>query len=116
MAHCSAIHLPVRPVAETFVGSSIQFSLPEFSVEQILEVTDICRDRGVSVSWFGDTVPRGYTSRFDSWRYIEDLPRLPKTEKILSAMLDMRIPLTFSLSDCRQVASIIVESVESCNL
>ena len=116
LAHCSAIHLPVRPVAETFVGSSIQFSLPEFSVEQILEVTDICRDRGVSVSWFGDTVPRGYTSRFDSWRYIEDLPRLPKTEKILSAMLDMRIPLTFSLSDCRQVASIIVESVESCNL
>ena len=39
------------------------------------------------------------------------MPYLPKTEKVLSSLLDMRIPLTFSQQDCELIADIIVEVV-----
>ncbi len=106
--------IPARPDAEQFVGSSIQFSLPRFTAEQILEVVERCGARGVVLKWFGDAVPRDYTSRYDSWRYIQELPQLPKTEQILSTLLDMRVPLTFSEADCALIAEIIVEVIEEC--
>ena len=64
------------------------------------------------LKWFGDAHPKGYTSRFDSLRYIGDLPTLDNTQKILSALLDMRIPLTFDLEDCALIAEIIVTVVD----
>ena len=111
---CSVIRVPVRPDAEQFVGSSIQFSLPGFSTEQISEVVELCGVRGVVLKWFGDTIPRDYTSRYDSWRYISQLPRLPKTEQALSQLLDMRVPLTFSEEDCVLIADLIVNVVKEC--
>jgi dTDP-4-amino-4,6-dideoxygalactose transaminase len=110
---CAAIHIPARPAAEHFVASSIQFSLPEFSTEQILHVVKQCGQQGVVLKWFGDSDPKDYTSRYDSWRYIEDMPQLPKTEKILSTLLDMRIPLTFSEGDCQLIGDVINEVVTS---
>ncbi|WP_243633780.1 DegT/DnrJ/EryC1/StrS family aminotransferase [Motiliproteus coralliicola] len=109
LADCASVSIPARPEAEHFVGSSIQFSLPQFNVEQIQAVVERCAERGVVLKWFGDAVPRDYTSRYDSWRYIQEMPQLPKTEQILSTLLDMRIPLTFSEQDCTLIAEIIVE-------
>lgn len=109
--HSNAINIPVRPDAEHFVASSIQFSLPGFTADEIQDVVKRCGERGVILKWFGDDIPRDYTSRYDSWRYIEDMPQLPKTEKILSTLLDMRIPLTFSEDDCTLIGEIIVEVV-----
>ncbi|SIS67654.1 DegT/DnrJ/EryC1/StrS family aminotransferase [Neptunomonas antarctica] len=114
MAGCPAIHVPARSDAEKFVGSSIQFSLPGFDVDQIARVVQISSERGVILKWFGNNEPADYTSRYDSWRYIQDMPTLPKTEQILSTLLDMRIPLTFSENDCALIAEIIVEVVREC--
>ena len=111
---CPGIRLPVRPSAEQFVGSSIQFSLPHFSAETMLKVVENCGARGVVLKWFGDSMPRDYTSRYDSWRYISRLPQLPESEQILSTLLDMRIPLTFSEADCELIAGIIVDVVNKC--
>ncbi len=108
---CPAIRIPTRPEQEQFVASSIQFSLPGFSAEQIHKVVGECAERGVILKWFGDAEPKDYTSRYDSWRYIEQLPQLPKTEAILSELLDMRIPLTFSESDCQLIGEIICDVV-----
>jgi dTDP-4-amino-4,6-dideoxygalactose transaminase len=113
---CSGIRIPVRPEAEQFVGSSIQFSLPQFSAESMLKVVELCGARGVVLKWFGDSIPRDYTSRYDSWRYIPHLPQLPKTEQIISTLLDMRIPLTFSEEDCVLIAELIVEVVNDCRI
>ena len=114
LSACSVIRIPARPDAEQFVGSSIQFSLPGFSTEQVSEVVELCGARGVVLKWFGDTIPRDYTSRYDSWRYISQLPRLPKTEQVLSILLDMRVPLTFSEEDCALIADLIVDVVKEC--
>ncbi|HBH32196.1 MAG TPA: aminotransferase, partial [Desulfofustis sp.] len=34
-------------------------------------------------------------------------PSLPNTDRILRTMCDMRIPLTFSEEDCREIVEII---------
>jgi len=107
------IFIPERPAQEQYVASSIQFSLPGFSREQILNVVKECGERGVVLKWFGDAEPRDYTSRYDSWKYIEEMPQLPKTEQILSTLLDMRLPLTFDEADCRLLGEIIIEVVNA---
>jgi dTDP-4-amino-4,6-dideoxygalactose transaminase len=114
LTRCADILLPERPAAEAFVGSSIQFSLPSFGAPQMLDVVKRCGERGVVLKWFGDAEPKDYTSRYDSWRYLEDIPKLPKTEQILASLLDMRIPLTFSEEDCALIAEIIVEVIGEC--
>jgi dTDP-4-amino-4,6-dideoxygalactose transaminase len=89
-----------------YVGSSIQFRLPEASAAEIEEFTSRCAARGVELKWFGAAEPKGFTSRYDSWRYARP-QALARTDKILSGLLDMRIPLTFSVSDSELIARII---------
>jgi hypothetical protein len=48
----------------------------------------------------------GFTSRYDSWRYAPS-ERMAQSDRILGGILDMRLPLTFSLEDCAQIARII---------
>ncbi len=95
-----------RPEKETFVGSSIQFLLLDWTAEAIAEVIRRCAIRGVELKWFGGVEPTGFTSRYDSWRYAES-ERMPESDRILQAIIDMRVPLTFSLEDCRLIARII---------
>ncbi|MEP0153683.1 aminotransferase class I/II-fold pyridoxal phosphate-dependent enzyme [Pseudophaeobacter sp.] len=95
-----------RPQAERYVGSSIQFLLLDWSADSIAEVISRCARRGVELKWFGGAEPAGFTSRYDSWRYAA-AQSLPKSDRILAAILDMRVPLTFSLEDCAQIARII---------
>lgn len=105
------IRLPERPQHEEYVGSSIQFSLAGASKETILAFIDECARRGVEVKWFGADEPVAFTSRFDSWRYI-DLPvDLPNTRRVLAGLCDLRVPLTFDEDDCRQVAAVITEAL-----
>ncbi|MGI3209765.1 DegT/DnrJ/EryC1/StrS family aminotransferase [Roseovarius tibetensis] len=95
-----------RAAQETYVGSSIQFLLLDWPGAQIAEVLTRCRARGVELKWFGGAEPVGFTSRYDSWHYAPSAP-MPATDRILRGTLDMRLPLTFSLEDCAQIARII---------
>lgn len=101
-----------RPEAETYVGSSIQFLLLDWEEESIQALLTRCAARGVELKWFGVPEPTAFTSRYDSWRYA-DVPELPQSDRVLRAILDMRVPLTFSLEDCAQIARIIRAEVGS---
>jgi dTDP-4-amino-4,6-dideoxygalactose transaminase len=95
-----------RPEAERFVGSSIQVLLLDWDGGAVTEVVRRCAARGVELKWFGGAEPAGFTSRYDSWRYAPSAP-MPATDRILRGIIDMRLPLTFSLGDCAQIARII---------
>lgn len=95
-----------RPEAETYVGSSIQFLLLDWEDGAIGEVISRCLKRGVELKWFGGAEPVGFTSRYDSWRYAPH-ERMPASDRVLRSILDMRLPLTFSLEDCDLIARII---------
>ncbi|KEJ89406.1 DegT/DnrJ/EryC1/StrS family aminotransferase [Sulfitobacter donghicola] len=99
-----------RPKEEHIVGSSIQFLLADWPEGAVTDLLARCGARGVELKWFGGAEPVGFTSRYDSWRYV-DAPRMPESDKVLAGIIDMRVPLTFSLEDCAQIARIIREEV-----
>lgn len=109
LAGAHGIRLPNRPPKEQFVGSSIQFLTPEFGVEAVQDFLGRCNARGVEIKWFGAQEPIAFTSRHQSWRYA-GAQTLPETDRILDTLCDMRLPLTFSLEDCRLIGTIIRES------
>ena len=95
-----------RDAREGFVGSSIQFRLPGWDAARIATLVARCAARGVELKWFGAAEPAGFTSRHDSWRYAP-AQRLPQTDRVLATLIDMRLPLTFSVDDARLIARII---------
>ncbi|UOA31439.1 8-amino-3,8-dideoxy-alpha-D-manno-octulosonate transaminase [Sulfitobacter sp. DSM 110093] len=99
-----------RPEAENIVGSSIQFLLKGRSAPQVEEVIARCATRGVELKWFGRAEPVGFTSRYDTWRYVE-VEKMPASDAVLAGLIDMRVPLTFSLEDCALIARIIRSEV-----
>ena len=101
-----------RPAVERFVGSSFQFLLSGWAPEAITSVLTRCAARGVELKWFGGAEPVGFTSRYDSWRYAEP-SALPASDAVLASIIDMRVPLTFSLDDCALIARIIRAEVSA---
>ncbi|WP_439140825.1 DegT/DnrJ/EryC1/StrS family aminotransferase [Planktotalea sp.] len=101
-----------RHEKETYVGSSIQFLLEGWCDSAVSEAIARCAARGVELKWFGAAEPVAFTSRYDSWRYAPS-EAMPVTDDILRGIVDMRIPLTFSVEDCALIARIIRAEVSA---
>ena len=105
----AGITLIPRAQHEAFVGSSFQFHTSGMAQADMPKFLANCLKRGVEVKWFGPEEPVAFTSRYDSWRYVADIPVLPKTLATLSTTCDLRLPLTFDAADCKLIAQIIAE-------
>ncbi len=112
LAQTPEVALMARDAREDFVPSSFQFRLDGWSGAKMSDVVARCARRGVDLKWFGADQPHGYTARYDSWAYANP-PSLPKTDAVLASLLDMRLPLTFSVDDCDLIARIIREEVNA---
>ncbi len=110
LANTAGLRLITRPEKEYYVASSFQFTLPDLAVNKVRTVQERCAARGVELKWFGADTPTGFTSRHDSWRYV-DAQDMPQSDRVLAGLMDMRLPLTFSLKDCDLLATIIREEV-----
>ncbi|PTV97630.1 dTDP-4-amino-4,6-dideoxygalactose transaminase [Rhodobacter aestuarii] len=99
-----------RPQEEAFVGSSFQFLLPDWTEPRILSLMARCAARGVELKWFGAEEPVAFTSRHESWRYVP-AQLLPRTDRILAGLLDLRLPLTFSEVDAATIARILDQEI-----
>jgi len=102
----NSIALPRNNPKAFEVSSSIQFSINRFSDEENLQFLQACSAKGAELKWFGADDPVAYTSRYDSWQYLGK-STLPETDTILRRLYDCRLPLTFSVSDCRLVGKLI---------
>ncbi len=111
LAQNSQIQLSPRPEKEYYVGSSLQFRVEALADDQISDFVSACAKRGVELKWFGSKEPQGFTSRYDSWRYIESKQHLPNTLSVLATTFDLRIPLTFSVEDMVLIGEIIDDVV-----
>ncbi|NKB27113.1 MAG: aminotransferase class I/II-fold pyridoxal phosphate-dependent enzyme [Rhodobacteraceae bacterium] len=101
-----------RDPREGFVASSIQWRLPEWPAAAIEALIAACATRGVALKWFGAATPTGFTSRHSHWHYANPEP-LPRTEAILSTLIDMRLPLTFTTEGAALIARIIADEVRN---
>ena len=106
------IKLIERHEHEHFVGSSFQFLLTGLQPAMYEEFLNACSRRGVEIKWFGWSEPKGYTSKFDSWEFLDLADQLPKTHETLNATFDFRIPLSFTLDDCQRLGLIIRDVVD----
>ena len=104
------VTLTSRPNAERYVGSSFQFLLLDWAGDAISDVVCGCAARGVELKWFGAPEPTAFTSKYDSWHYAPSDP-MPESDRILHGILDLRVPLTFSVADCAQIARIIQDEI-----
>ena len=107
------ITIPQRKQHEAYVGSSIQFRADALAQDEIPGFLSRCGKQGVELKWFGEDEPKAFTNRYDSWKYIDDIPHLPKTLDVLSKTIDMRVPLTFDLDDCDIIADIISAEINA---
>ncbi len=105
----NGVQLPQRPNHEKYVGSSIQFRIPEFSDSKCKAFLAACDKRGVELKWFGRKAPHGFTSNHKTWQYVAKQD-LPQTDQTLRTLFDMRISTVFSLEDCEFIASLIIEA------
>ncbi len=112
LTQIKGLSIPNRDCQEFYVGSSMQFRTHDLNDNTIPIFIDACLKRGVDLKWFGNKEPKAFTSRYDSWTYIKDLPVLEKTLHYLSKTIDMRIPLTFTQDDCVTIAKIIRNELE----
>ncbi|TCM76955.1 DegT/DnrJ/EryC1/StrS family aminotransferase [Rhodovulum steppense] len=106
LAGVPGLALIARPPEEGFVGSSFQFRLPDWPAPRIEAFLARCAARGVELKWFGAARPQGFTSRYAHWTWADPDP-LPRTDRVLAGLIDMRLPLTFSEEDCALIARII---------
>lgn len=111
LRHTPGVHLIRRDPGLERVGSSFQFIMPEKRDRWIADFVARCGARGVELKWFGATRAQGFTSSHRNWAYAERA-NLPRTDRVLAGLLDMRLPLTFSPDDCATIAAILSEEAK----
>jgi len=109
----SHIRLPLRPPQEQFVGSSLQFSLVDMDRAQMQAAVAACARSGVHVKWFGADEPVGFTSVWQHWRYFGEEQSLPRAQRVLACVCDLRLPLSLSQTVCVTIGRIIRHGVQS---
>jgi dTDP-4-amino-4,6-dideoxygalactose transaminase len=115
LAEDSTFVLPRRLAEERYVGSSIQFRIPGIAPHEAAPFLAATTAHGVELKWFGDPEPVGFTSTHRTWRYVPEQD-LPRTDRILAGLFDMRLPLTFTLEDCDLIVAIIRDCAASLGL
>ena len=111
LGNSASIELPYRSEKEGFVASSLQFLIPGITAEGSIKLVAELAELNVELKWFGNRQPVGFTSHYSSWGYLTAV-QLPATDAVLAELFDLRLPLTFSLEDCRQIGRIIAATVD----
>ena len=106
------IRIPARPPKEEFVASSIQFSVKGLSSSEMEHFLEASAARGVFIKWFGRNQAVGFTSMHDHWEYVTKKQSLPQSERVLSEVCDMRIPLALPLEACETIVAVIAHCLD----
>lgn len=112
LAETPGLTLIPRHAEEHFVGSSFQFLLRGWQPLRIRSLIARSAARGVELKWFGAADPVAFTSRYDHWRYANPEP-LPRTDRVLAGLIDMRLPLTFTPDDVGLIGRILKAEVSA---
>ena len=107
-----SIHLPQRYAQADFVASSLQFTLEGLSAKDLETFQAKCDAQGVHLKWFGRDKALGFTSTPRHWDYVDGAKHVDRSEAIMRALFDMRIPLHLTKEDCQTICDIISTSLD----
>lgn len=115
LASHQAIRIQHHPAAEAYVGSSLQFLLPDISNVDAHNLVAQQAQNGIEVKRVGAQEPVGLTSSHHSGCFTTQQD-LPSTNENLAGLLDLRLLLAFSLDDCCLLAEHILKQVSQLDL
>ena len=106
------LYIPqVTPGVTKMVHDSIQFNLdPKFTEEMTQDFIDECAAHGLPVELFGH---KSNARNFVNWGFAPAEDPLPQTAEMLSRACDCRMPLMWEDQDFDDLASVIIESIET---
>jgi dTDP-4-amino-4,6-dideoxygalactose transaminase len=111
LASVTGLTLPRRAQAESYVQSSIQFTVAGLDDRAFAGFLAGCKAKGVFIKWFGAREPAGFTSQSRSWAYIADPHTPAATARILDRLCDLRLPLSLTADDCARLVAIITSEL-----
>jgi len=102
--HIPAIDARVRPVSD-----SLQINLRGMTAAQVEAFLGHTKARGMPVGLFGST---DNARNFRNWKYSPIAVDVEKTEAMIKAAVDVRLPLSFPDEDITQMGAVILAAVE----
>lgn len=104
-------HIDVPPPLppEVRAPDSIQFNLVGFSEAEARQLMEFSKQRGTPISIFG--LHNDNARAFWNWKFIGNIPELPKTRAMLMRACDMRLPARLMRADLDQIIAGILGAV-----
>jgi|TARA_B110000902_G_scaffold38636_1_gene41083 dTDP-4-amino-4,6-dideoxygalactose transaminase len=107
------IDVPQPLNGEERAPDSIQFNLINMTDAQVHSFVDAAGAVGVKVQVFG--LSDDNARAFWNWQFIQDLPKLPQTRKMLMRACDVRLPVRLKKEELAAVANVILQAIDGTN-
>jgi dTDP-4-amino-4,6-dideoxygalactose transaminase len=107
------IDVPQPLNGEERAPDSIQFNLINMTDAQVHSFVDAAGAVGVKVQVFG--LSDDNARAFWNWQFIQDLPKLPQTRKMLMRACDVRLPVRLKKEELIAVANVILQAIDRIN-
>lgn len=105
------IDVPAPLAPETRAPDSIQFNMIGLDDDAIRTFAATSAAAGVKVQVFGQSTDNARA--FWNWQFIEDLPELPQTRRMLMTACDVRLPVQLTTSDLDAVIDVLLGAVQT---
>ncbi|MEP2639806.1 aminotransferase class I/II-fold pyridoxal phosphate-dependent enzyme [Roseobacter sp.] len=101
--------VPAPLDGEERAPDSIQFNINGLDDTAIAEFARTADAAGVKVQVFGQSADNARA--FWNWQFIDDLPDLPQTRRMLMRACDVRLPVRLTRKDLDAVAQVLLDAV-----
>ncbi len=105
------INVPAPLAPETRAPDSIQFNMVGLDDDTIRAFAAASAAAGVKVQVFGQSTDNARA--FWNWQFIENLPELPQTHKMLMAACDVRLPVQLTQNDLDAVIDVLLGALQT---
>ncbi len=105
------LSVPERGGGQVYSATSVQFSTPGFSPEEMERFLALAKARGLPIKWFGAARQAGFTSAPRHWRYAGEQGPLDATHETLATLCDIRTPVSLTDEECDLIAEIVRDSI-----
>lgn len=104
------VKVPEALGPERRAPDSIQFNLNGFSDEDARALVEVSKTNGLPISIFG--LHEGNARAFWNWQFLDEIPDLPMTQKMLMRACDVRLPAHLTQEQLDLVAALLLQSLE----
>jgi perosamine synthetase len=103
------LEVPEALAGEERAPDSIQFNLVGFSTAEAQRLMAVSKGSNVPISIFG--LHEDNARAFWNWKFIGNIPELPKTRAMLMRACDMRLPARLERADLDQICADVLGSI-----